>query len=108
MPIEKVHAFQVPDAEGISDLMRRSVVAWLQTGGKEQPTAASGFKLHKELAYNVLRGTGGVLAVYRVRPDTKALQRMKRWPAGVEKRLTKARRMRVFFWLALATRYKTR
>ena len=49
------------------------------------PTAASGFKLHKELAYTVLRGTGGVLAVYRVRPDTKALRRMKRWPAGVEK-----------------------
>lgn len=85
MPIEKVHAFEVPDADGIADLMRRSVVAWLQTGGTELPTAASGFKLHKELAYTVLRGTGGVLAVYRVRPDTKALRRMKRWPAGVEK-----------------------
>ena len=85
MPIEKVHAFEVPDADGIADLVRRSVVAWLQAGGKEQPTTASGFKLHKELAYTVLRGTGGVLAVYRVRPDTKALRRMKRWPAGVEK-----------------------
>ena len=48
MPIEKVHAFEVPDADGIADLVRRSVVAWLQAGGTELPTAASGFKFHKE------------------------------------------------------------
>ena len=44
VPIEKVHAFEAPDAEGAADLVRRSIVAWLQAGGKELPTAASGFK----------------------------------------------------------------
>lgn len=37
------------------------------------------------LAYVVLHGTGGVLAVYRVRPDNLALRAMKRWPESVEK-----------------------
>ena len=85
VPIEKVHEFIAPDAEGVADLVRRATVAWLQTGGTELPTGASGFKLYKELGYTVLRGAGGVLAVYRVRPDNLALRRMKRWPAGVEK-----------------------
>ena len=85
MPIEKVHELTVPDAAGIADLVRRATVAWLQTGGTEPPTNASGFKLYKGLGYAVLHGTGGILAVYRVRPDNLMLRRMKRWPAGVEK-----------------------
>ena len=85
MPIEKVHELTMPDAAGIADLVRRATVAWLQTGGVELPTPASGFKLYKGLGYTVLRGAAGVLAVYRVRPDNFALRRMKRWPAGVEK-----------------------
>ena len=85
VPIEKVHEFTVPDTAGIADLVRRSTVAWLQTGGIELPTAASGFKLYKGLGYTVLRGAEGILAVDRVRPDNLALRRMKRWPAGVEK-----------------------
>ena len=85
MPIEKVHELTVPDAEGIADLVRRATVAWLQSGGVELPTAASGFKLYKGLGYTVLRGTECILAVYRVRPDNLFLRRMKRWPGGVEK-----------------------
>ena len=85
MPIEKVCELKALDAKDITDLARRSVVAWLQTGGTELPTWASVFKLRKELAYTVLCGTGRMLAVYRVRPDTRALRRMKRWPAAVEK-----------------------
>lgn len=85
MPIEKVHEFTMPNAEGIADLVRRATVAWLQSGGTDLPSIASGFKLYKGLGYAVLRGAAGVLAVYRVRPDNLALRRMKRWPAGVEK-----------------------
>ena len=85
MPIEKVHEFTMPNTEGIADLVRRATVAWLQTGGTELPTNASGFKLYKGLGYAMLHGTVGVLAVYRVRPDNLALRRMKRWPVGVEK-----------------------
>ena len=85
MPIEKVHELTVPDTAGIADLVRRATVAWLQTGGTELPTNASGFKLYKGLGYAVLHGSGGVLAVYRVRTDNLMLRRMKRWPKGVEK-----------------------
>lgn len=85
MPIEKVHELAMPDAAGRSDLVRRATVAWLQSGGTELPTPASGFKLYRGLGYAVLRGYEGVLAVYRVRPDNFALRRMKRWPKGVEK-----------------------
>ena len=85
VPIEKVYELTVPDAEGIADLVRRATVAWLQTGGTELPTDASGFKFYKGLGYAVLHGADGVLAVYRVRPDNLMLRRMKRWPAGVEK-----------------------
>ena len=41
MLIKKVHAIEVPDVEGIADLVRHSDVAWLQTGGTELPTAAN-------------------------------------------------------------------
>ena len=85
MPIEKVHELTMPDAVGIADLVWRATVAWLQTGGTEPPNNASGFKLYKGLGYAVLHGAGGVLAVYRVRPDNLMLRRMKRCPKGVEK-----------------------
>ena len=85
MPIEKVHELTVPDAAGIADLVRRATVAWLQSGGTDLPSNASGFKLYKGLAYAVLHGGGGVLVVYRVRSDNLLLRRMKRWPKRVEK-----------------------
>ena len=85
MPIEKVHEFKAPTSDGAADLVRRATVAWLQSGGTELPTPASGFRLYRGLGYAVLRGYEGVLAVYRVRPDNFALRRMKRWPSGVEK-----------------------
>ena len=66
VPIEKVSELKAPDAKDIADLVRRATVAWLQTGGTELPTGASGFKLYKGLGYRVLRGTEGVLTVYRV------------------------------------------
>lgn len=34
--------------------------------------------------YVVLRNIGGVLAVYRVLPVSRALKRLKRWPKEVE------------------------
>lgn len=85
MPIEKVHEFKKPSKAEATDLLRRSIVAWLQAGGSEMPSKRSGFRLYKELGYVVLHGAGGVLAVYRVRPDNGALRRMARWPAGIEK-----------------------
>lgn len=85
MPIEKIYEFKKPSREDAIDLLRRSTVAWLQGGGREMPSKRSGFKLHKELGYVVLHGAGGVLAVYRVRPDNGALRRMARWPAAIEK-----------------------
>lgn len=86
MPIEKIHVFKEPSKAEEVDLLRRSTVAWLQAGGSEMPSKRSGFKLYKELGYVVLRGAGGVLAVYRVRSDNGALRRMARWPAGIENR----------------------
>ena len=59
-----------------------ATIAWLQAGGTELPTPQSGLKLSKGLAYVVLHGTVGVLAVFRVRPYNLALRLMKRWPAG--------------------------
>ena len=62
-----------------------ATVGRLQAGGVELPTQQSGFKLYKGIAYVVLHGTVGVLAVFRVRPDNLELRRMKRWPADAEK-----------------------
>ena len=85
VPIEKVHESVMPKATDVTDIVRRATVAWLQSGGTGPPTNTSGFKLYKGLGYAVLHGAGGVLAVYRVRPDSLMLRRMKRWPKGVEK-----------------------
>ena len=75
----------MPDAEGIADLVRRATVAWLQTGDTELLSNASGFKLYRGLMYAVLHGAGGILAAYRVRPDSLVLRRIKRCLSGVEK-----------------------
>ena len=80
MAIAKIHDFKRPDAAEASDLLRRATVAWLQAGGQGFPNARSGFKLHKGLGYVVLHAASGILAVYRVRSDNRALRRMARWP----------------------------
>ena len=49
------------------------------------PNESSGVKMRLGLAYVVLHGAAGVLAVYRVRPDNLALRAMKRWPESVGK-----------------------
>ena len=84
MPIEKRHEFAKPAPDIEADLVRRASAAW-QLGGEGEGLTLGAFKLHKGLGYVVLRGTGGVLAVYRVRPDNLALRRMKRWPVWVER-----------------------
>ena len=85
MAITKTHEFKRPDDAEAYDLMRRASVAWLQAGGQGFPDARSGFKLHKGLGYVVLHAASGILAVYRVRSDNRALRRMARWPKGLEK-----------------------
>jgi hypothetical protein len=85
MPIEQTHAPLKLDVTQRADLVRRAMAAWFKSGGTEVPSEASGVKMRLGLAYVVLHGAGGLLAVYRVRPDNLALRVMKRWPASVEK-----------------------
>lgn len=59
----------------------------LHTGklGAQHPAAdLSGPATADGLDYIVLRNLGGVLAVYRVLPISRALKRLKRWPKEVE------------------------
>lgn len=99
MPIEKVHEFTRPDAATCRDLVRRAIAAWIapRREQRESPneaarsaeipdSAASAVRMHKGLGYVVLHGDSGVLAVYRIRPDTLTLRLMKRWPAAIERR----------------------
>lgn len=84
MPIEQTHEPLKLDTAQRADILRRAMAAWFKAGGTETPSAASGVKMRLGLAYVVLHGAAGVLAVYRVRPDNLALRVMKRWPAGIE------------------------
>ena len=84
MPIDQTHAPLKLDASQRADLTRRAMAAWFKAGGTETPSGASGVKMRLGLAYVVLHGSNGVLAVYRVRPDNLALRVMKRWPASLE------------------------
>jgi hypothetical protein len=61
------------------------MAAWFKSGGTQVPNEASAVKVRLGLAYVVLHGAGGLLAVYRVRPDNLGLRVMKRWPASIEK-----------------------
>ncbi len=81
---EQTHPPVKLDAEQRADLLRRSYAAWFKAGGTETPTERSGVKMRLGLAYVVLHGAGGVLAVYRVRPDTQTLRALKRWPKSLE------------------------
>lgn len=83
MPIEQVHTFTPPDAEQQATLVRRAKAAWFATGGMEAPDDRSGYTTHEGLGYVVLRRSGTVLAVYRVRSDNLMLRRMKRPPKGL-------------------------
>lgn len=85
MPKEQIYAPLKLDADQRADLVRRAYAAWFKSGGTETPKEHSGVKMRLGLAYVVLHGVGGVLAVYRVRPDNKALRIMKRWPVSLEK-----------------------
>lgn len=85
MPIEQKHDPLKLDAVQRTDLTRRAMAAWFKAGGTETPGEASGVKMRLGLAYVVLHGANGVLAVYRVRPDNFALRVLKRWPASLEK-----------------------
>ena len=85
MPIEQTHEPLKLDATQRADLVRRAMAAWFKAGGTEVPNKTSCVKMRLGLAYVVLYGAAGVLAVYRVRPDNLALRIMKRWPASIEK-----------------------
>jgi len=81
MPIEQIYEPLKLDTAQRADILRRAMAAWFKAGGTETPSAASGVKMRLGLAYVVLHGAAGVLAVYRVRPDNLPLRVMKRWPA---------------------------
>jgi hypothetical protein len=83
VPIDQVHTFTEPDAEQQATLVRRAKAAWFATGGSEAPDGGSGYATHEGLGYVVLRLSGAVLAVYRVRSDNLMLRRMKRPPKGL-------------------------
>jgi hypothetical protein len=84
MPKEQTHAPLKLDAGQRADLVRRAYAAWFKAGNAELPTERSGVKMRLGLAYVVLHGSAGVLAVYRVRPDNLALRALKRWPESLE------------------------
>lgn len=87
MPIDQSHEPLKLDATQRADLIRRAKAAWFKEGGTETPSEASGVKMRLGLAYVVLHGAGGVLAVYRIRQvkDFLMLRVMKRWPESLEK-----------------------
>ena len=85
MPIEQIHEPLKLDAAQRADISRRAMAAWFKAGGTEIPNEGSGIKVRLKLAYAVLHGTSGVLAVYRVRPDNMGLRAMKRWPVSIER-----------------------
>jgi hypothetical protein len=70
----------------VDSLTQRAIK--LHTGrvpGAQQPAAdLSGPVTADGADYVVLRDIGGVLAVYRVLPVSRALKRLKRWPKEVE------------------------
>ncbi|WP_311221368.1 MULTISPECIES: hypothetical protein [unclassified Acidovorax] len=69
----------------LDELTQRAIK--LHTGklGAQQPAAdLSGQANAGGHDYVVLRNIGGVLAVYRVLPISRALKRLKRWPKAVE------------------------
>lgn len=83
MPIEQAHTFTEPDASHQAALTRRAKAAWFDAGGDVAPDETSAYVTHEGLGYVVLRHSGGILAVYRVRSDNGMLRRMKRPPKGL-------------------------
>jgi hypothetical protein len=63
------------------DIMRRAFAAWYRTGhrGLSTPDSDSCVQIAGGLRYAVLRGGGGVLAVYRVQNNGR-LKGLRRWP----------------------------
>lgn len=74
----------MPSALGLRTAKRRARTALLQAGATRTPERLSAVKRVDALGYAVLYGTEGTLAVYRIRPDTLLLRRMKRWPAVLD------------------------
>ena len=88
MPKDQIYDTPKLDDDQRAALVRRAKAAWFSAGDRETPNDHSTVKVRLGLMYVVLHGASGVLAVYRVRPDTLALRAMKRWPEGVEKVLS--------------------
>ena len=67
------------------DPVTRAFAAWFRAGNRDAPdTAASGLVEFDRRRYVVLRSAdGALLAVYRLHLDG-VLQRMRRWPPGLE------------------------
>lgn len=85
MTLERKHDPLTLDETQRVDLLRRGMAAWFKAGGLEVPTSGSAVKLRLGLAYVVLHGAAGVLAVYRVRQvnDILMLRVLTRWPASL-------------------------
>jgi hypothetical protein len=83
MAKEQVYDTPKLDDDQRAELVRRAYVAWFKSGGTDMPTDRSAVKVRLGLVYVVLHGAAGVLAVYRVRPDTLTLRVLQRWPASL-------------------------
>ncbi|GKT16993.1 hypothetical protein AVHY2522_13670 [Acidovorax sp. SUPP2522] len=67
------------------ELTQRAIKLYTGKLGAQQPAAdLSGPATAGGLDYIVLRNLGGVLAAYRVLPVSRALKRLKRWPATLD------------------------
>ena len=72
------------------DPVRRALAAYYRSAGSDgydKPANTSGEAEHDGHRYVVLRNTGGVLAVYRIRNDGK-LKRLRRWPTEINAEVT--------------------
>jgi len=67
-----------------ADLIRRAMAGYFKAGNTGQPSKASDVQTVDERRYVVLRHSGDILAVYRVRTDG-VLKGLKRWPAALDK-----------------------
>jgi hypothetical protein len=69
------------------DLIPRAIAAYFIRGDGTVFPHSSAVVEHDGLRYVMLFDhSDAVLAAYRVRPDTGALRRLKRWPAEVEQK----------------------
>jgi hypothetical protein len=76
----------------MDDLTRRALAAYVKSDGPDAVKVSerhSGPASVEGKAYVVLRNrNGGLLAVYKHRPSSGYLRRLKRWPHAIERKAT--------------------